>query len=136
MAPITLDGTILERVSFTRYLGIFIDENINWKCQINSVVTKLSKMCGILYRIRNSLTPESLTSIYYTLCYPHLIYCASVWFCTWPSFVKKLQISQNRILRCIFYMDKFESTVNVISTHKFLNIINIHKYFLLTWKAI
>lgn len=88
-------------------------------------------MCGILYRIRNNLTPESLTSIYYTLCYPHLIYCVSIWACTWQSFVKKIRIAQNKIFRCMFYLNKFESTRNLIHTQHFLTFTNIRKYFVL-----
>lgn len=131
MPPITLEGKVLERVSYTKFLGVVIDQNINWKYQINSVANKLSRICGILYRIRNSLTQEALISIYYTLCYPHLIYCVSVLACTWPSFLKNLQVSQNKIFRCMFYMNKFDSTHNVFSTHRFLNFKNIHCYFLL-----
>ena len=131
MPPVILDGAQLVRVRSTKFLGVFIDEYLNWKCQINSVITKLSRFCGILYRIRNNLTPEALISIYYTLCYPHFLYCVSIWACTWPSFVKPLQIAQNKIFRCIFYKKKFDSTHDVLSTYKFLNFSSIHKYSLL-----
>ena len=104
---------------------------MNWNQQISFVKNKLARMCGILYRVRNNLTPESLTSIYYTLCYPHLTYCVSVWACTWQSFIKKISVAQNKIFRCIFYMNKFESTRNIPITHNFLSFTNIHKYFLL-----
>ena len=106
-----------------------MNENVNWNRQITFVTTKSARMCGILYRIRNNLTPESLTSIYYTLCYPHLTYCVSVWACTWPSFVKKISIAQNKIFRCMFYMNRYESTRNILNTHNFLSFTNIHKYF-------
>ena len=84
-----------------------------------------------MYKVRNNLTPESLTSIYYTLCYPHLTYCASIWAYTWHSFINKISIAQNGIFRCIFYINKFESTRNIMYTQSFLIFTNIHKYFLL-----
>ena len=133
LPPVLLEGRTLERVQYTKFLGVLVDENINWKSQINSVVTKLSRMCGILYRIRHNLTMEALISIYYTLCYPHLTYCVSIWACTWPSFLHKMQIAQNKIFRCMFYMKKFDSTRTVICEQKFLNFNNIHRHFLLSF---
>ena len=129
--PVTIEEHTLVRVKFTKFLGVYVDENVNWNEHISFVTNKLAKMCGILYRIRNNLTPESLTSIYYTLCYPHLIYCVSVWACTWQSFIKKITIAQNTIFRCIFYLNKFESTRNIMYTQNFLTFTNIHKYFVM-----
>lgn len=133
MPPLLLEGNALINVTHTKFLGVHIDENMNWNYQINDVYSKLSKMCGILYKVRNHLTTESMISIYYTLCYPHLIYCVSVWASTWPSFINKLKIAQNKILRCIFFIGKFDSTCNIISDYKLLNVFSIHKYFLLLY---
>ena len=127
--PVTIEGNTLDRVKFTKFLGVYVDENMNWNQQISFVTNTLARMCGILYRIRNYLTPESLTSNYYTLCYPHLTYCVSVWACTWQSFIKKISVAQNENFRCMFYMNRFQSTRNIINTQNFLNFTNIHKYF-------
>ena len=129
--PVTIEGHTLDKVKFTKFLGVYIDENMNWNEYISFVTNKLTKMCGILYRVRNNLTPESLTSIYYTLCYPHLIYCVSIWTCTWQSFIKKITIAQKKFFICIFYLNKFNSTRNLMNTQNFLTYANIHKYFLL-----
>ena len=129
--PVTIADNTLSRVEFTKFLGVYIDENINWNKHISFVTNKLARMCGILFRVRNSLTLEALTSIYYTLCYPHLTYCVSIWASTWPSFTKKVTVAQNKILRSMFYMNRFESTRNIFNTQNFLLFSNIHKYFLL-----
>lgn len=128
--PVTITGNTVDRVKFTKFLGVYLDENINWNQHISFTVNKLARMCGILYRIRNNLTPEAITSIYYTLCYPHLTYCVAIWACTWQTFIKKVTIAQNKIFRCMFFMSKFESTRNITGTQNFLTFINIHKYFL------
>ena len=128
MPPATIEGTTLNKADRIKFLGVYIDENINWNYQIHFIATKLSRICGILYRVRNNLTTEAFTSIYYTLCYPHLIYCVSVWARTWPSFSIKLTIAQNETFRSIFYMKRFDSTKSVHSVYKSLNFENIHKY--------
>lgn len=129
--PLLLDGNPLKQVNQTKFLGVKIDENLNWRFHIDDVCLKLSKMIGILYRIRHNLTNEALISIYYTLCYPHLIYCVSIWGCTWTSFLKKLIIVQNKIFRCIFFMKKFDSTTEIYKTYNILNFQSIQKYFLM-----
>ena len=131
MPTLVLEGNNLQCVPYTKFLGVHIDENLNWNCHINAVYLKLSRMCGILYKVRNYLTTEAMISIYYTLCYPHLIYCVSIWACTWPSFLNKLKVAQNKILRCIFFIGKFDSAAILFSEHKLLNFYNIHKCFLL-----
>ena len=131
LPPLLLEGNTVNCVTHTKFLGVHIDCNLNWNYQINDVFFKLSRMNGILYKIRNHLTVEALLSIYYTLCYPHLTYCVSLWACTWPSFITKLKAAQNKIFRCIFNLGKFESTVNMLSDHKLLNFYSIHKCFLL-----
>ena len=129
--PITLEGEIIKQVNQTKFLGVTIDENLNWKYHIDQTCEKLSKITGILYRIRHNLTTESLISIYYTLCYPHLTYCVSIWASTWPSFLQKLTIAQNKILRCIFFLKKFDSTSNIFTATKMLKFSFIHKFFIL-----
>ena len=92
-------GCKLNRVTNTKFLGVIIDENLNWKRHIQSVCLNLSKTCRILYRIRYNLTTEALHSLYYSLCYPYLNYCLSIWECTWPTVVKEVYVAQKKILR-------------------------------------
>lgn len=129
LPPVQLEGESLTQVSHTKFLGVRIDENLNWKFHIDDVCLKLSKLCGVLYKIRNNLTAESLLSIYYTLCYPHLIYCVSIWASTWPSFLVKLTVAQNKIIRCLFLLKKFESVTDIMSSMNILRFNSIHKYF-------
>ena len=108
-----------------------IDENLNWKEHIDQTCVKLSKLNGILYRVRHNLTTEAMISIYYTLCYTHLTYCVSIWASTWPSFLNKLTIAQNKNFRCIFFLNKFDSTINIVSEANILKFPFIHKLFTL-----
>ena len=43
---ITLDNKILQRVRCIKFLGVIIDERLNWANQTNSLICKLSKTCG------------------------------------------------------------------------------------------
>ena len=47
---ITLNGTNIEQVSHTKFLGVIFDENLTWKEQINTVETKVTKSIAVLYK--------------------------------------------------------------------------------------
>ena len=40
----------INRVRVTKFLGIYIDDKLNWKYHINTVRSKLSKVAAIIYR--------------------------------------------------------------------------------------
>ena len=62
-----LNNTTLERVNSIKFLGVILDENINWNRHIELVENKISKNIGILYRVSLYLDKESLKCIYFLL---------------------------------------------------------------------
>ena len=40
----------ITRVYVTEFLGVYIDESLNWKYQINTVRLKLSKVAAVIYK--------------------------------------------------------------------------------------
>lgn len=126
---IVINGEPISVVSCTKFLGLKIDENLNWKQHIDDVCGKLSKITGILYRTRYNLTADIMMSLYYSLFYSQLTYCISIWAGTWTTFLKPLQIAQDKFIRCINFMKKFQSTKEIYKSKKILNIKSIHNYF-------
>ena len=55
----------IEEKNFIKYVGIYIDKNLNW-----APPSKISKSLGILFRLRHFLTSNTLKQIYYSLIYP------------------------------------------------------------------
>ena len=53
----------IKRTISTRFLGVMLDENVNWKSHINTIITKLSKILGIMYKAKHFLGQKSLISI-------------------------------------------------------------------------
>ena len=63
----------------TKFLGVFIDNKMNWSAHIHYIKNEISKSIGILFKIRNFLDNHTLRSMYFTFIYPYLIYCVEVW---------------------------------------------------------
>ena len=64
---IIMDNKILERVIDIKFLGIYIDENLNWKRQVSELCLKLSKFIGMLNRVKYFLSKSSLKMLYDSL---------------------------------------------------------------------
>ena len=82
---IQIDNNVIERVKETVFLGVILDEHLSWKPHILSVSRKISKSIGIIYKSSFCLPKPSLSSLYYSLVYPYLTYCVSVWESTHQS---------------------------------------------------
>ena len=46
-----------------RYLGVFIDDKLNWYKQIGAIVTKFSVATGAFYRLKKYIPKKSLIEV-------------------------------------------------------------------------
>ena len=56
----------IERTNAVNFLGVFLDDNINWKNRICSVEKKLAKNNGLLYYVKYLLDESSLKAVYFS----------------------------------------------------------------------
>ena len=52
LPPLHIDNVPVKREFVTKFLGVYLDENISWKHHINIVSTKVCKIIARLYRTR------------------------------------------------------------------------------------
>ena len=56
---VILRNEAIQRVTEEKCLGLIVDQHLNWKDHISMVSHKISKSCGIISRIRNTLDIKS-----------------------------------------------------------------------------
>ena len=76
---IKIDEIQLEPISNFNFLGIIINENINWSKHINKISYSISKAIGIIRKLENVLPSCVLLTIYNSLILPQLTYGILVW---------------------------------------------------------
>ena len=76
---IQINNEEIIKVSHTKFLGVIIDDGLNFKLHIEYIRLKMSKSLGILSRARKILMQKTLLDLYYTFIYPYLTYCNEVW---------------------------------------------------------
>ena len=85
-----------------KFLGVFIDDKLDWKEQYNYIYKKLSRITGIIRKVRPVENKYTLLSIYNTLFVTYFIYyCAHIWGNTFFSLTDYINKLQKRILKLI-----------------------------------
>ena len=62
-----------------KYLGVKIDENLNWKDQTYDIVAKLNRANALLYKIRNYVSFNTLKVIYFAIFDSYINYANLIW---------------------------------------------------------
>ena len=99
---VKINGIAIEKVSTTKYLGVFIDDKLNWTPHINYICGKLRKSIGILKRVKIFLTERTLITLYYSLLYPYITYCHLVWGKAALTHLKRFVVLQKKAIRIIY----------------------------------
>ena len=119
----------IELVKYTKFLGVYIDEELSWKHHIDQVVSKISKMTGIMAKVRHYLSLKTLQTIYYTIVYPYLTYCNIIWTSTYPTRLKPLFRVQKKIVRIMTFAKYNKESRPLFLQLKLLNIYQLNTYF-------
>lgn len=61
------DCKTLKAVSSVKYLGVFVDEKLDWHVQINSITTRVRRLIYIFKNLRNSADRTTLFMVYFGL---------------------------------------------------------------------
>ena len=105
---IAIRGSIVNRVRVTKFLGVLIDEHLNWREHIKMVYGKINKCLAILYKSSQVLFIDSLRLLYCALFLPHLDYCCEVWGSTYKSSLECISCCQRKAIRIVCRRGKRE----------------------------
>ena len=108
---IVLNNTVLERVQSTKFLGVYIQENLTWNIHTNYIANKISKTNGILARLKRQIPKCYLKVIFNSLLMSHILYGISVWGGSPNKCLERLIILQKKAIRHVFNA-KYNSHTN------------------------
>ena len=73
-------------------------------------MTKISKLIGVLYKVRNYITIDCLKSIYFSLGYPHFLFGSVIWGGSFTTYLDSLFLMQKKLLRVMTSSDRYAHT--------------------------
>ena len=76
---LTLNNIEIERVTQFNFLGVIISSNVKWNGHVTLISQKISRVVGIMYRLKHIYPQAELLTLYSALIVPHLTYCLLTW---------------------------------------------------------
>ena len=76
---ISVNDNQIDQVDEFNFLGIIIDQSVTWVSHIRKISLKISRVIGILRKLKRTFPQYILRTIYNSLVHPHLIYGLNLW---------------------------------------------------------
>ena len=95
-APLVISNTAIERKSEARFLGVIIDESLNWSRHVKTIISKMSRYVGIMYKIKKFLPLTARLQIYHSFVQSHLNFCSLLWGFSAKSNIEALFSKQKK----------------------------------------
>jgi hypothetical protein len=68
-----------EELAGTKFLGMYIDKNMNWTCHIDQILRKLSVACFVIRKLFHVLNSDALRTVYFTYFHSIIKYVIIFW---------------------------------------------------------
>ena len=118
----------IENVSVQRLLGVYIDQNLTWDVQINSVCNRLKSKLSLLKRLSHFLNEEMKTLFYNSYIMSTFDYCCTVWAKNKQSHIQKITTLQKRAGKIILQKPMRTPSSEIFERLKWLTFENRIKY--------
>lgn len=107
--------TKIQNVTEFKYLGVIVDNKINWLKQIEEIRNKLRKVTYFMYHLRQCSSSSIMKTTYFALAEAHLRFGITAWGCS--GHCKVLQKLQDKLIK---FLNKDDRT-------KIIDISNLYK---------
>ena len=76
---INVDNVEIPIVNCTKFLWVWIDDKLNWRKHVNTIILKIKRNINLFCQSSNFLDSRTKKIISYAHIYSHISYCLSVW---------------------------------------------------------
>ena len=124
-----LNGRDIDRVAVTKYLGMYLDEHLNWKKHVEYILSKLVKLEGAFYYLASIIDQNHIKQLYYAYIFPYIRYGIEIFGVCDLTTMKKLQVKQNKLLKILCQKNRLYSTNELHEELNILKCVDVHKFF-------
>ena len=90
-------NNVFEREKSCQYIGMMLDEKMNWDEHINNVKSKLIKYFAIFNYMKTYVSKQLARQLYYAFIFPHINYGIERYGASSSGKVKQIQVIQNKL---------------------------------------
>ena len=117
-------GANIIEVESAKFLGIVIDNRLNWVEHVKCISRKIAKGIDIIIKARKSFESDTLLNLYNALIFPYISYGIQVWGTAAALHLHRLHVLQKKIIRIVCGVHPRTHTDPLF---KLLGILNIDK---------
>ena len=128
MDDLLINGNRISEVNETKFLGVIIDNKLNWSPHIMHISKKTAKGIGISLKARKVFDNEALFYLYYTFICPYLNYCIHVWGKAYDTHLHHLIVLQNKAIRIVNGIPPRTNVDNLYVMHNILSVKRLYSY--------
>lgn len=111
---LNINNVEIERVASMKYLGVIIDESLNFGDHIHATASKLNHLHSVFHQNKSFITPNVGRKLIVALAIPRLQYCSSVFHRAAARNIVKLDVIYRRLIRTAFRLDYETTSTNEI----------------------
>ena len=131
---VSIENNPIMQSHHIKYLGVLIDDDLNWKQQIKEQCSNVARGSWALNQLKHIADKQTLRSVYeqtlrfvhHCLIYSHLQYCISSWGTALESTLAPLFILQKRSIRLLTGSEYREHTNPLFYRAKCLKLKDIY----------
>lgn len=121
----------IERVKEMKYLGLILDEKLNFSSNCDYMEKKVSKKIGFMKRSCTFVKRQYKIIVYSTIIEPQFTYCASIIFLCTVTDLKRLQTLQNKAMRFILKKRLDTRIIDMLNELNWLSVYQACIYYTL-----
>ena len=128
---IKINGSKFNRVKEVEYLGLTLDENMNWRTHINKLCSNEARYFSVFFNIRSYMPEKLRKTFYYAFIYSRIQYGIEVYGSAAKTIINQLCVTQNKLLKVLFNKHYWYHTNNLYRELKLLKSEDIFNSLLL-----
>ena len=97
----SMNNPVIKTINSTAYLGLTINNKLQWSEHINNITSADNRMLGFLSRTLRKCPQKLKEKAYKTTVRPKLEYCAAIWDPHQEKYVDKIEMVQRRAARFV-----------------------------------
>lgn len=113
---INVDGTDISRVDKYKYLGLVIDDELNFSAHVDHVKKQITPFISLMWRKGKYIPMARRKEIYSAYVHNHLTYMLPIYSECAGYKLKQLQTLQNRSIKAMYRLDRLTPTTYLYST--------------------
>lgn len=119
---------VINKVTTTKYLGVMLDQRLNWHSHIDLVSSRLRKLIWIFKELRHIADKKLLTDIYVALAQSITIYCITLWGGAPKTKFLEVERAQRALLKVMYFKRRRFPT---LSLYSIVDLLTVRKLYIL-----